>query len=229
MRKIAKFLNRLISIRNESTQITNNLTLSESLRISNEQFKLLLTNASIYPLIFNDEILNKILNSNPNYNYLYSNYSSDYTEPLNVQFLETKSFINLLYGPDLDLIELNRQTNRVDDPGWLRSQTCNNQVNYLLKGQNAQLLKNLTCELTDFDLANFYTTISKYIDIGKVKQIVYLNTNLSNPNLLLELQEVYLAYTDLIESYAKSNLSSSISSAQDLWSNFAQADLKTYV
>ena len=50
-------------------------------------------------------IINAILEANPNFNYLYSNYSTSYTEPM-FQFElfgASKSIINFLYGSNLEV------------------------------------------------------------------------------------------------------------------------------
>jgi hypothetical protein len=87
-------------IRNKAGLITQNLTLSQYLLISADSLKIQLNS------ITNDSILvNGLLNSNPNYNYLYSKYSKNVTN-LNAQ-LELDlppQLIDLAYGPDLDVI-----------------------------------------------------------------------------------------------------------------------------
>ncbi|CAF0791152.1 unnamed protein product [Brachionus calyciflorus] len=232
-RTLAKVANRLIAIRSQSAQVTKNLTLSESLFISQDNFKNLLSNISLYPSLLNESTVNTILKSNPNYNYLYSNYSADYTEPLsfNDNLPEAKFAINLIYGPDLELIDLNRQTNRVDDPKWIRDQTCNNNTNFLLKGNDAQSLKIIICELKDDDLSKLFILISTFLDISKVKNVVYDRTDLSDPNLYIQLLQAFLSYSDLVNAYQKSSLSSTygLNSFEDLWENFTSTDLKRTV
>lgn len=56
-------------------------------------------------LTLSHAMLNTILASHPNYNYLYSNYSTNYIEPINyfIQSAELQNFINYIYGPDMDV------------------------------------------------------------------------------------------------------------------------------
>jgi hypothetical protein len=87
------------NIRNKAGLITQNLTLSQYLYISADSLK----NQLIQ--IVNDTVLvNDLLNSNPNYNYLFSNFSRNITEPipqLNTNI--SPQLIDLAYGPDLDV------------------------------------------------------------------------------------------------------------------------------
>nr|UOU03308.1 ATP-binding cassette subfamily A1-like 1 [Brachionus rubens] len=230
-KKLAKLAQRLIQIRSQSAQVTKTLTLSQSLKITNQQFKNLLND--LYPDYLNDTIVNTILNSNPNYNYLYSNYTTSYNEPIPFtgQIAQVKPFLNILYGPDLQLIDLNRQTNQVDDPDWIRSQTCFNNTNYLLKGNESELIKNVLCRLNDGNLTDFFVLVSEYLDISKVKRIVYDRTDLSDPFLLLEIIEALYAYSELSTSFSNSNLSQNngFESIQEIWDNFTNTDLKTAI
>lgn len=64
---------------------------------------------SISPLALNDDFLSMILNSNPNFNLLYSSYTANYTDPTiqfddENDFKKTQNLINLLYGADLEVI-----------------------------------------------------------------------------------------------------------------------------
>ena len=97
---LASGFREFIAIRNKAGQITQNLTLSQYLLISADSLKIQLNS------ITNDTILvNGLLNSNPNYNYLYSNYSKNVTN-LNAQLESVipPELIDLAYGPDLDVI-----------------------------------------------------------------------------------------------------------------------------
>ena len=53
----------------------------------------------------NEAQLNYILNSNPNFNFLYSNYTKAYDEPIKhwLNFGIDNNIINLVYGPDLEV------------------------------------------------------------------------------------------------------------------------------
>ena len=113
----------------------------------------------------NQTITNLILNSNPNFNYLYSNYSSTYYEPLlllsiaNVQ----QSIINIFYGSELDLIDLNRDTNQVYNPMWIRQQNCFSSNN-LLRLNDSDLNSFLCSKLNDEQLVQLFTLISEEIN-----------------------------------------------------------------
>lgn len=125
----------------------------------------------------NQTITNLILNSNPNFNYLYSNYSSTYYEPLlllsiaNVQ----QSIINIFYGSELDLIDLNRDTNQVYNPMWIRQQNCFSSNN-LLRLNDSDLNSFLCSKLNDEQLVQLFTLISEEIDwtVTKQKVIIFL-------------------------------------------------------
>jgi hypothetical protein len=98
---LANTFRDFIEIRNKAGLITQNLTLSQYLLVSVGSLNIQLNS------ITNDSILvNGLLNSNPNYNYLYSNYSKNVTN-INTQlesFLSSQ-LIDLAYGPDLDVIK----------------------------------------------------------------------------------------------------------------------------
>jgi hypothetical protein len=83
--------------------------------------------------------------------------------------------MNAFYGPDLDLIELNRPTNNVFDSEWIRLKFCANDSNgiYLLRGPNQEELKDFLCnKLNDSQLANLVLLISEQIDYSLVKEKV---------------------------------------------------------
>ena len=88
-----------------------NLTFKDVLIGSQEEFKLDLFNLSLSPRPINIDVENMILKSEPNFNYLYSNYSVSYEEPFNRNPLFAnvpKQAINLLYGPKLAVsLEIN--------------------------------------------------------------------------------------------------------------------------
>nr|APD26544.1 ATP-binding cassette transporter subfamily A member 1-like X1 protein [Brachionus koreanus] len=226
---IARFINSSMRIRSESSEITKALNLSQSLRISEQQFKNALNISSLYPSPLNETIFDKILNSTPNYNYLYSNYSKDSTEPIDFlnfgQLDQVRPLLNFFYGPDLELAELNRDNNRVDNPSWIRSQTCNGS-NYLLKGPNALYLKQIICRLDDQQISQLFIQISTYLDIGKIKRLVYEETDLSDPRLLEELIDVGVAYLNLTGEFQNSDLPNyQFESFQDAFNNFTQIGL----
>jgi hypothetical protein len=85
------------------------MTLSECLKISDAQFRQYLQfNLSLISNQIKDNQTDIFLNSNPNFNYLYSNYTESYKEPATTwtQFGVDPNIINLAYGPDLDVIDL---------------------------------------------------------------------------------------------------------------------------
>lgn len=86
------------------------MSLSDSLSISESSFRQSLTDLTLYPSPLTENIVNTTLKSNPNFNYLYSNYTPEASEPFSVfsllisQLGPSSSLINIFYGPDLDVI-----------------------------------------------------------------------------------------------------------------------------
>nr|QNH67855.1 ATP-binding cassette transporter subfamily A member 1-like protein X1 [Brachionus rotundiformis] len=231
---LANLVNSSLAIRSQSAQITSQLNLSSSLWITDQQFKSVLNASSLYPSVLNETVVYKILNSTPNYNYLYSNYSKDATEPIPLlnfdQTNQLAPFINFFYGPDLDQAELNRASNRVDDPKWIRSKACNGS-DYLLNEESGQYLKETLCALSDEEITGLFIQISTYLDIGKIKRLVYEQTNLSNPQFFIQLSGAALAYINLTNEFANSELANNFQfgSFQDVINNFTQADISTLI
>ena len=95
----------VVAIRTKSGRITENLTLSQFLYTSVDSFR-----NQLKVIINNSTLVNALLDSNPYYNNLYSNYSRKIS-PLNSQFESilsarlnnTQQLIDFLYGPDLDV------------------------------------------------------------------------------------------------------------------------------
>jgi hypothetical protein len=160
-----------------------NLTLNDVIKCNRTEFAQKLANLS---LNYNSSsgknisisLIDSILDSKPNLNYLYSKYSQTYYEPLSILLSDSslpQSIMNAFYGPDLDLIELNRPTNNVFDSEWIRLKFCANDSNgiYLLRGPNQEELKDLLCnKLNDSQLANLVLLISEQIDYSLVKEKV---------------------------------------------------------
>lgn len=75
------------------------------IRVTVNEFKQDLLNMSLTPLPLNATFVDEILSSNPNFNYLYSNYSKIYNEPLEqlIDLGVPRQIISILYGPDLDV------------------------------------------------------------------------------------------------------------------------------
>ena len=104
---LIQFGNAIMEQRRIAESISNKRSLSSVIKMKPDQFKTALTNLSLYPIPLNADTISLILSSNPNFNYLYSNYSENYTEPLAkllLGFGVDQSAINVLYGPDLDVI-----------------------------------------------------------------------------------------------------------------------------
>ncbi|RNA31837.1 ATP-binding cassette sub-family A member 1, partial [Brachionus plicatilis] len=231
---LAKFINTSLEIRDQSAQKTSGLNLSQSLRITEQQFKSELNAYSLYPSVLNETVVNIILNSRPNYNYLYSNYSADSTEPLLIfnfgQSNQIRPFLNFFYGPDLELAEQNRATNRVDDPQWIRNQTCNSS-NYLLEGDIAEYLEEIVCTLSDQEIKDLFVQISTYLDIGKIKRLIFEESELSDPEFIVEVTNVGIALLNLTNDFSNSDLANNnqFESFQDVLNNFTQMDLSTSI
>ena len=78
--------------------------MSQSIFNDDADFKQKLTDLALYPNLLNDTVVQYILDSNPNYNNLYSNYSKTFNEPmLSLSLLANQEMIDILYGPDLDV------------------------------------------------------------------------------------------------------------------------------
>lgn len=168
-----------IQVREETIKITRRIKLRDVLIMDEVDFEELL-----YKMLNNDTIVQLIMDSNPNFNNLYSNYSKTYEEPL-LQFMDQKNstlsnaLVNILYGPDLDLIDYYRDTNDVSNPVWIRKQMCFNNTNYLLKGLDQVSLNGYLCsQLSDVRLTDLFVLISKQLDFTATKQKVIYVLNL---------------------------------------------------
>ncbi len=170
-------VNLIIKQRDEASKITRSMSLDQTLVISITEFNNTMQSLVISKEI-NSTIINLMLTSNPNFNYLYSNSTKTYTEPLFqfVLFGAPQELINVLYGPDLDLIDTRRSLNRVYDAEWIRSTMCINDPTYLLRGSNANYLRLYLCSLNDSELAAVFTYISSKMDYTYVKQEVSKKT-----------------------------------------------------
>lgn len=100
-----KFARFVLAKRQEATVITSNTLLSEVLTSNAASFEQRLFDKSLTPSPINATVLAMILNSNPNFNNLYSNYSNPYSEPLaqySTEFARApKEVVNFFYGPNL--------------------------------------------------------------------------------------------------------------------------------
>ena len=105
---LASFAKKVMAIRDKAGTITGNLKLSQYLIHGVGSFENKLT---IKQLFVNDSaMVTSLLNSHPNYNFLYSNYSTTFTEPNMLLSFALKAYtkngqmiIDFLYGPDLDV------------------------------------------------------------------------------------------------------------------------------
>lgn len=77
--------------------------MAQSINGSSESFKTELNTKGLF--VLNNTIQDLILDSNPNFKYLYSNYSQDYNNLLNVtnQFNLGSDLINFIYGDDFQV------------------------------------------------------------------------------------------------------------------------------
>lgn len=153
------------------------MKLKDVLRINLNSFEQKMIDLKLIPVAINETLKQIVFNSNPNFNYLYSNYSASYDDPLDrVNISLGGSILNVLYGSDLDLIDYNRPTNDVSSSDWIKKQMCSQPENYLLRdylSQNA--LNYLVCsKLSDTQLKNLFILISENIDFSMVKQKVNL-------------------------------------------------------
>lgn len=133
-----------------------------------------------------------VLKSNPNFNYLYSNYSEEYYEPLSIFIGDSlpRSLLNTLYGSNLAFIDSNRYTNQVNNPAWVQKQMCfnNKTVEYFFKGSDQEQLRTYLCnELNSTNLTDLFVLLSEQIDFSLVKKIVNQILNFKMYSLHLSL------------------------------------------
>ena len=135
-------------------------------------------NDKLTSIVSNESTADQISTSNVNFNLLYSNFSLPYTEPLSLlSFGQVpQSIINLLYGSELELIDLNRNVNRVYKSEWLREQMCLRDRFLLFKNENENETKSLNSylcsSLTDEKLVDLFVLISQEIEWTTVKRKV---------------------------------------------------------
>lgn len=180
---VINYLGVVAQQRELATQVTQSFSLIEA---TNSGFQALLVSLSLDPL--NSSTISWILNSNPNFNYLYSNYTQDYQEPFPLG--SNPNLINFFYGSDLDVnilfsfnlmtqsliivylkrIDLLRDSNRVDNATWLREQMCNGNTNYLLRKANqSQIYNQQICVLDNTQLVSLFVLISTQLNYTRVK------------------------------------------------------------
>ncbi|CAF0739890.1 unnamed protein product [Brachionus calyciflorus] len=156
--------------------ISKNLQLFEVLTINETNFKNELINGSHLNFFLNETLMVLVLNSIPNFNLLYSSYSSNYTEPMIPPesyefFRKAQNLLNLLYGSQLERMDINRYRNRIDYSVWLRSKQCGDDPElYLLKSSNQNDLNSELCSLSGKDLETIFKLISKSINFTLVKE-----------------------------------------------------------
>ena len=107
---LAQFGNQIDKQIIQAQKITSSIQLSSTIYMSLDEFEMKLVNILGINSSLNanaSTLLVLLTSSNPNFNYLYSNYSQKYIEPdrpVNVSI--HKSAFSILYGPDLDVIVL---------------------------------------------------------------------------------------------------------------------------
>jgi hypothetical protein len=97
------------------------------------------------------------------------------------------------------MIDINRNSNLVDNATWIRNQMCSG-TNLLLRSLESNGAKTILCSLNDESLESFFTFISSELDYTKVKNRVFLSTidfefsiDAANAlNALIELKKVIL-------------------------------------
>nr|QUF59424.1 ATP-binding cassette transporter Abca1-like2 [Brachionus angularis] len=212
--------------RKKSLDITNNFKLKEALDLDLVDLENL-----IFPVNLNETVLNLILDSIPNLNYLYSSYSNDYLDPVleitNGQYL---NMFNLLYGSGLENIDLNRFNNKINDSNWLRSILCNqlDKDLFLLKSNNQYELNQALCALNNDDLESLFVSISSELDLTLIKQKIFNETFLNDKNFLLKTINAVTILNYLKEEFikeSKSNSTNKIKSIKDILINFDKINL----
>ena len=111
LNSIVDFSKLIVAKRAEATALSNSIKLRDVLLMSMDGvdgatfLENLLTQLTLSPKPINSDYLNIILDSNPNFNYLYSNYSNNYSEPLSDYVPNTVPLyaLNLLYGANLEV------------------------------------------------------------------------------------------------------------------------------
>jgi hypothetical protein len=104
---IATFFQDFFLLRNQANAISKNVTLSQNLYMSEHEFK-----NKLNTIVVDSALVEALLSSNPNYNYLYSNSSKNFVERnmletfLATRLVNSQQIIDLLYGLDLDVKKL---------------------------------------------------------------------------------------------------------------------------
>ena len=72
--------------------------------ITNDQFGNAIANLNLTNIQSNETIIDSILNLRPNFNYLYSNISETYRDPMSLlSTFVSPNIINSLYGNNLEV------------------------------------------------------------------------------------------------------------------------------
>ena len=187
---------------------TDSLRLGDVLIDGLPNFQQSFSDILLSPSPINSSTADLIMKSRPNFNYLYSNHSITYTEPfLDMIEKAPQNVLNILYGPSLDVIiliimklyfyfffqsnliltkrvDLNRNTNLVNESAWIRSQMCGENTNYLLKGEteaDSEALASFLCQyLNDSELEKLFVLISAQLDVTAAKYKVILFKKINN-------------------------------------------------
>lgn len=107
---LANFFKDFSILRNQATLKSQNISLSQYLYMSLNEF-----NTKLFFITNNSILVDNLMQSNPNYNYLYSSFSKNITEKNMLEsFLinrldNPQQIIDLLYGSGLDVRKKNKQ------------------------------------------------------------------------------------------------------------------------
>ncbi|RNA36042.1 retinal-specific ATP-binding cassette transporter-like [Brachionus plicatilis] len=166
--------------RQDAENVSQNISLSQILAISVSEFQNKLTNVS---QMLNSSILDNFLDSTPNFNLLFSFYSANYSEPIVPKgsyglFKKAQNLLNLLYGSNLERMDINRAENKVGYSVWIRDKMCE-QNQYLFLNISSEFSK-VMCSLEDREIEEVSILISSSINFTRVKEKIYSSTNFND-------------------------------------------------
>nr|UOU03309.1 ATP-binding cassette subfamily A1-like 2 [Brachionus rubens] len=226
--KIINYITPFNEQRQKALGVSKNITLSQSLNVS-----LFKQDVSSH-FNLSEITFDLVLNSNPNFNLLYSSYSGNYTEPSIPSgsydnFRRVQNLLNLLYGPSLERIDLYRLGNKVDYSVWIRNKQCGNDNElYLLKSKNQSELNKILCSLRDVDLERLFKIISSRLNFTTIKEKVYSATNFVDNTFYLRTVEI-LAIFERLQRELMTNpdpvKKDGINSFGDIFMNLNKLDL----
>nr|QNH67856.1 ATP-binding cassette transporter subfamily A member 1-like protein X2 [Brachionus rotundiformis] len=217
--------------RQDAENLSKKLPLSDILSVPNSKFKSKLSNISE---IFNSTIFNMLLDSTPNFNMLFSVYSSDYLEPIipnggYEHFKSAQNLLNLLYGSNVERMNINRAENKVGFSVWIRNKMCQDDQYFFLNA-NPQLIK-IICVLENTKLEEFSISLSTNINFTRVKEKIYSSTSLDNSIFYLKTLRILSILTniqnDLMSDIKPNN--SQINSINDIFENLKNSNFTKFV